>query len=211
MDLPVGVIDYGQGNKGSILNMLKRIGVSAGLVSEPAELRRAGRLILPGVGSFDSGVRSLRSSGLWDAILDEVLIHRKAFLGICLGMQLLCEGSEEGDDEGLSLVGGRCKRFTQQSDPCLRVPNMGWNDVRVVTAEGGLFEGADPSHPWRFYFTHSFYFQSADPSVVVATARYGFDYAAAICRDNVFGVQFHPEKSHRFGMALLANFSRITV
>ena len=210
MSIAVGVIDYGQGNKGSILNMLKRIGVTSGVVSSPADLRCAERLILPGVGAFDSGVQALKASGLWNVILEEALVRRKPLLGVCLGMQLLCDGSEEGSDAGLSIVPGRCLRFPDSSDPNLRVPNMGWAEIQP-SACIGLFEGFDPFRPWRFYFTHSFYFRPEDRSAVAATARYGLDYAAAIHKDNIFGVQFHPEKSHRFGVSLLRNFSKISL
>jgi imidazole glycerol-phosphate synthase subunit HisH len=196
------VVDYGMGNVASVLNMLRRIGTEATMSGDPDILARASRLILPGVGAFDAGMRNLRSRGLLGVLRQRVLMDGVPVLGICLGMQLLTEGSEEGGLDGLGWIPGRTVRFRFEDGHKLKVPHIGWNYVRSA-GTNPLVNDADRA---RFYFVHGYHVVCRDEADVAATARYGFEFACAVQRENVFGVQFHPEKSHRFGMTLLDRF-----
>jgi glutamine amidotransferase len=198
----IGIINYGIGNTGSILNMLKRVGTPAALVSTPEEVVGAHKLILPGVGAFGEGMRALARSGLLDSLRESVLERRKPVLGICLGMQLMGRGSEEGGAEGLGWIDADVVRFPAM--PGLKVPHMGWNVVKPSHASVLL---SDQDADARFYFVHSFHLRSADPDLVVGTAHHGYDFPAVVTRGNIGGTQFHPEKSHRFGLTLLRNFA----
>jgi glutamine amidotransferase len=201
----ISVVSYGVCNVGSILNMLKKIGADAEPVSTPDGLRRATKIILPGIGAFDNGVKALR-----DLALSEPLIERAGagvpVLGICLGMQLLGNSSEEGTLPGLGLLTGRCVRLRSSEVPPLRVPHMGWNEI-TWRADSALLDGL--SAEARFYFVHSYHLACAEPRDILATTHYGVEFAAMVHRDNVWGAQFHPEKSHRYGMTLLRNFARL--
>jgi glutamine amidotransferase len=197
----IGIVDSGCGNIASVANMLKRVGLRSLTSGEPAELASASRLILPGVGSFDHGMSQLRVRGL-DAFLRDQAAAGKPVLGICLGMQLLAGGSEEGDAPGLGLVDGFVRHLAEQKRMGLPVPHVGWNDVDFLP--GNAFYA--PEGPQRFYFTHSYQFIVREKSTRVATTRYGTEVTAAVARGHVAGVQFHPEKSHRYGMSLLAAF-----
>jgi len=203
MKIPIAVVDYGHGNLGSILNMLKKLGGSGVLVSDPVHLERAEKIILPGVGAFDSGMRALEERGFREVLIHRATVDKIPLLGICLGMQMLGQSSEEGVLNGLGLLSGRCRRFPQSDDMRLKVPHMGWTNV-TPSVNASLFNGLDASP--RFYFVHSYYFECDDHADVAATATYGVNYVAAVQKKNVYGVQFHPEKSHRFGMRLLGNF-----
>ena len=201
----VVVIDYGVNNVGSVLNMLRRLDVLAHPAHSPDQLDGADALILPGVGAFDTGVRNLRDSGFFEAIRARVL-GGVPILGICLGMQLLTRGSEEGSLEGLGLIPATTHRFVfdrSTGGRRLKVPHMGWNEVEPVDQE--LFAGFDETRP-RFYFLHSYHVVCVCPEHVAARCEYGLPFHAAIRSRHVFGVQFHPEKSHRFGTRLLGNF-----
>ena len=200
----IGIVDYGVGNLGSILNMHRKLRLAAQTVSDPAALAAADRLILPGIGAFDACVTRLRGSGLEPA-LREAVDRGVPLLGICVGMQMLTDGSEEGSLPGLNLVPARTVRF-QPGTTDLKVPHMGWNDVRW-NASDPLVEGLEQGA--RFYFVHSYYVACDDPAHQLGTAHYGHDFAAAIRRGHVYGVQFHPEKSHRFGLRLLGNFAHV--
>lgn len=203
----ITIIDYGMGNIGSVANMLRKIGAPAVVSSDPDVIRRASKLILPGVGAFDVGMSNLRTLGLI-AVLNEVVLQRAVpLLGICLGMQLLTKSSEEGNEPGLGWFDARTVRFRlspEQSEGRfpLRVPHMGWKTVAIIKTDS-LFR--DLEGP-RFYFVHS-YHVACLPEDTVATARHGNEFVAAIQKGNVCGVQFHPEKSHKFGLRLLANFA----
>jgi glutamine amidotransferase len=200
------IVDYGVGNIASVLNMIVKAGGKAKVSSDPRELASATRLIIPGVGSFDHGVSQLKTLGHFFA-LQEAALKGIPILGICLGMQLLCNRSEEGIQSGLGLIDAECKKLSFGNDlPKLRIPHVGWSNVTVVK-ESALISIAE--RDLRFYFTHSFHVVCVKDSDVLATFEYGSDYVAAISRDNVFGVQFHPEKSHRFGMTLIKNFLSI--
>lgn len=199
----ISILDYGCGNSQSIIRMLERVGVSAKLVREEAEIRASQALVLPGVGAFDHGIGRLREQHLENVLHDLANVERIPILGICLGMQLMCRGSEEGGHEGLGWFDAWVKRFPDPQQMRLPVPHMGWNTLSIMKQNPLLLEERDPQ---RFYFAHSYRIFCNDPSDVVATSSYGENFVAAFHRDNLFGVQFHPEKSHRYGLALMAHF-----
>lgn len=202
--IQVAVIDYNVGNLTSILNMLKRLSVDAVITSDQEMIRSAPRIVLPGVGHFDACMESFHASGLQQSIED---CNRRGVptLGICVGAQMMTRASEEGTKPGLGWVSATTVKF-QHADQGLRVPHMGWADLEVVK----------PSALWRdlpsdsrFYFAHSFHFQFDDASAVIGRSEYGYPFACAFQKGNLYGVQFHPEKSHRFGMKLLENFASL--
>lgn len=201
----IGVLDYGIGNIGSILNMIKKIGAEGRAVRNAQELSECDRLILPGVGKFDMGMSLLNESGMRDA-LDEAVAAGRPLLGICLGMQMLGRSSEEGPGKGLCYIPFDLKRFQPEAHPELKVPHMGWDFIEVSQPDAPLVLGLD-AEP-RFYFVHSYYAVCDTPSDILMTCDYGGPFAAAVHRGNIWGTQFHPEKSHRFGMALIRNFAR---
>ncbi len=203
MKQKVVIIDYGMGNTGSVKNALDFLGYESVISREAKDIAEASHIILPGVGAFPDCMKNLRSYGLIDILNKEVLENKKPFLGLCLGMQVLGEIGEEGElTNGLGWIKGRVRRFAVD-EKRFRVPHVGWNDV-VATENGrALFDGIDkPS----FYFVHSFHLVPDDKSVVAGTADHGEPFVAAIRKDNIFGVQFHPEKSQRFGLLVLKNF-----
>lgn len=201
------VADYGVGNLASISNMLRRIGSPATISSDPSVVAGASGIILPGVGAFDHAMRKLRAGPLLAALEQRVLREHIPLLGLCLGAQLLTNSSEEGKERGLGWVDAATVRFdATRTTERLAIPHMGWSDVTTVQPHE-LLE-TDESQP-RFYFAHSYHIQCNDPSLTIATARYGYDFTAAVASGNVMGVQFHPEKSHVFGMRLLRNFCQL--
>lgn len=200
----ISIVDYGMGNLGSICNMFKRIGVAAAVTSDANQLAQATKILLPGVGAFDSAMQRINESGLREVLDQKALHERVPVLGICLGMQLLTRGSEEGKLPGLGWINATTRRFP--SKPGLKVPHMGWNLV-APTRPCALTD--DLPVESRFYFVHSFWVQADEPADAVLRAHYGIDFDAALSHDNIHGAQFHPEKSHRFGMKLLANFARM--
>jgi glutamine amidotransferase len=201
----ITVVDFGMGNLGSILNMLKKVGVPAGLASEPGEILRARKLILPGVGAFASAMNNLRARGYAAALDQKVLVEKTPILGICLGMQLFSRQSEEGQVPGLGWLDAQTVRFQfPASEQQLKVPHMGWNTIRVCQKSPLFTETEDER---RFYFVHSFHLQCNDPRDVLACTRYGLEFTSAVCRGNILGTQFHPEKSHRFGLDFFKAFA----
>ena len=194
----IAVLDGGLGNIGSVANMLRKLGAAHLVTADPTVVATADGIILPGVGSFDRGSRALTDSGLREALHERVRIDGVPFLGICLGMQLLGRGSDEGVLPGLGWLDADVRRLTP-GDPALPVPHMGWNQVEP-TAGIDLVPAAPRP---RYYFVHSFRMVCDDPADVAATTTYGEAFTAAVQRGNIVGVQFHPEKSHAFGMALL--------
>lgn len=200
----ITIIDTKIGNFRSIQNMLKRIGFHSILSKNAAEIKKAEKIILPGVGSFDQGMRTLKEYDLVHVLQDSSECLKTKILGICLGMQLLAESSEEGELSGLGIISGVVERL--KSDKKIRVPHMGWNYANP-TQESELFKNFDVVP--RFYFTHSYWFNCTQKKHVLSETMYGGTITSSVCRDNrIFGVQFHPEKSHRFGMQLLQNFAQ---
>lgn len=200
----VTIIDYGMGNLLSVVNAVEAAGGSPVLTREPGELHRAERIILPGVGAFGDGVKNLREQGWIEHMSEEILVKGKPFLGVCLGMQLLAShGNEHGLHDGLDWIPGQCRRFELSG---LRVPHVGWNRVRFRNG-AKLFAGLDDVAD--FYFVHSYVFHPEDSGLVSGECDYGGDFCAALERGNIHAVQFHPEKSHRAGLAVLKNFLAI--
>lgn len=192
----ITLIDYGIGNVGSVANMIRHCGGKATIVSSPEQIAAAPKLILPGIGHFDAGMRALKDTGIDAAIREAVCAHGASILGICLGMQLLLEGSEEGELPGLGLVPGFNRRLKGDG---VRIPHMGWTVVRPAR-ETPLFAMNDQER--RFYFVHSYHAECANEADVAGVSEYGQPFTSAVVRGKVMGVQFHPEKSHRFGIEL---------
>jgi glutamine amidotransferase len=199
----IAICDYGTGNLKSIANILSRLGGKVEVVSNPALLHQFEKIILPGVGSFDHGISNLNDKGWLEVLGEAVLQRRLPVLGICLGMQLMCKSSEEGQLPGLGWIDGDVKRFNLAPESLLKVPHMGWNTVDVV-AQSPLSD--QDSEEQRYYFVHTYHVVCNNPADVIATAHHGYDFVASFRHENIYGVQFHPEKSHRFGMALMKKF-----
>jgi glutamine amidotransferase len=201
----ITIVDYGMGNLGSIRNMLNRIGIASEITSDIETIRQSQKLILPGVGAFDQAMNSIRALNLEQVLTDKATIDKTPLLGICLGMQILLEKSEEGNNtKGLGLIKGEVKKFQFTKDQLdLKVPHMGWNAVKVEK-EHPLFNNF--SQDIRFYFVHAYYALPADSADVICTTTYGSPFCSVTGNGNITGVQFHPEKSHAFGMNLLKNF-----
>lgn len=201
----IAIVDYGFGNTGSIRNMLRKIGVESVVTRDFSVLRSADKLILPGVGSFDHGMKALMDLGLIPLLNEMVIEQKKPILGICLGMQLMTNCSEEGVAEGLKWIDASTIKFRNNSKE-YRVPHMGWNDVKVIKSSN-ICNGFESN--FRFYFVHSFYVKCNNLDDVVLETEYINDFVSAFQKGNIFGVQFHPEKSHKYGMLLLRNFSEM--
>ena len=202
----IAIIDIGIGNLGAIRNMLRKVGADSRITSDPADIRAADKLVLPGVGAFDHGMRALSESGLTTVLNEQVLDAKKPVLGICLGAQLLGRRSEEGERSGLGWIDMDVIRFPRT--PGLTVPHMGWNIVTPTSSGNNahpLFAG-NGDQP-RFYFVHSYYMSCDRLEDIAGTCDYGQPFTDAVAKNNIWGVQFHPEKSHRFGAALLRNFA----
>lgn len=196
------IIDYKIGNIGSIFNMFKRIGAEAKISSDLAEIEKADGLVLSGVGSFDQGIKNFRNAEFIRVVEHKVLKDKTPILGICLGMQLFAEKSEEGISAGLSWIGGEVKKIKGSA---FRVPHMGWNTIDIKKKDA-IFYGLEQS---RFYFAHSYHFICKDKENELADTNYGCDFTSVVRKENIIGVQFHPEKSHKFGMKFLENFAKI--
>lgn len=200
----IGVVDYGLGNIQAFLNIFKNLNIDAMAVHNCDELVLADRLILPGVGSFDWAMEKLLASGMRDCLEDLVTCQQKFVLGVCVGMQMMANNSEEGRLPGLGWISGKVKRFNDTcSDPKIQLPHMGWNDVEPQSHEC-LFRGIEAP---RYYFLHSYYFLPDKAEHILTRTDYGGSFASAVRAGNVFGTQFHPEKSHGWGIQLLKNFA----
>ncbi len=201
----IGIVDYGSGNVSAIATIFKQLKVPHVVTGDHAELAAADRYILPGVGAFDQVMGDLVTLGLRDLLNEQVLEKRKKAMGICVGMQILAESSEEGTLPGLGWIPGRVRRIDDSAINSLpKLPHMGWNSL-TLKEPSPLFSGVDLER--GFYFLHSYYFDVQLPENVLATVTYGKDMACAVHRDNVFGMQFHPEKSHCNGVNLFRNFA----
>ena len=199
----VTIIDYGVGNLASIANMARKAGTDCVISGDPSVIAAADRLILPGVGAFDRAMANLEQRGLIPVLNERALERQVPVLGLCLGMQLFARGSEEGQRPGLGWIAAANKRFRFDAPTTLKVPHMGWNYIEPAQP-AALIERL-PAEP-RFYFVHSYHLECDDPSDVMCWTTYGYKFASGIHRRNLWGTQFHPEKSHTFGLALLKNF-----
>lgn len=202
------IVDYGMGNLRSIQNMLKYIGIDSRISSDIEAIREATKLILPGVGAFDNAIRNIEKLHLRDILLTKALNEKTPILGICLGLQLFAKCSEEGSLPGLGLIDAETVRFKfAGGNGELKIPHMGWNEIAIQN-NSRLFDGL--SDAARFYFVHSYHLKCTDERDIEATTFHGYNFVSAIERENIYGVQFHPEKSHRFGMKVLKNFAEIS-
>lgn len=193
------------GNVGSIVNMLKKIGEKAIVSDNDEVIQSADKMILPGVGSFDVGMAWLNASGLAEKIRRHAILAGKPLLGICLGMQMLGQSSEEGQTAGLGLIPFQTRRFRMDPENSgLKIPHMGWDVVSFTKKDSPLLYGL--TEPQRYYFVHSYHAVCDNEDNLLMTCDYGYTFAAAVQKNHIYGVQFHPEKSHHFGMALLKNF-----
>ncbi len=200
----IAIIDYGVGNLNSILNMLKKAGINAVISGNKSEIATATKLVLPGMGAFDNCMTRFNESGLREIIEAKVLHDKVPFLGICVGFQMLMESSEEGLLPGLGWIKGKTVAFDKkQMQEVQKIPNMGWLELTTNKNSPLLNELTEP----RFYFAHSYHVMLTDKNDELISARYGYDFTAGIEKENIIGVQFHPEKSHRFGMQLFKNFA----
>jgi len=203
----LAIVDYSMGNLRSVQKAFELLGIAAKIIASPADIRGADKLVLPGVGAFADAIAILESSGQADAIKDFIRTQRP-LLGICLGLQLLMEkGYEDGEHAGLGIVPGDCVRFSVDQPPTnLKVPHMGWNSIQPL-GNVPLFKGIESGT--HYYFVHSYFVRPTDERHVAASSDYGGEFTAAICRDNVMAVQFHPEKSQAAGRMILKNFAAL--
>jgi len=203
----IAIVDYGLGHVLAFVIVYQRLNILVTVAETPGDLAKASKLILPGVGAFDHAMQQLEQSGMRPDVDRLVLQHGVPVLGICVGMQMLANSSDEGALPGLSWIDGRVRRFNVGALlGHTHLPHMGWNDVTPVVG-GGLFAGLE--HDARFYFLHSYYFDCHQPQDTLAFSDYGIEFSSAVQHENIYGVQFHPEKSHHFGSQLLKNFAEL--
>jgi imidazole glycerol-phosphate synthase subunit HisH len=203
----ITIVNYGLGNIHAIANIYKRLNIPARIATSAEDLTQAEKIVLPGVGAFDWAMTRLDQSGMRECLDDLVLRKGRPVLGICVGMQMMAKRSEEGRLEGLGWIDAEVRRFDEESfTHKTRLPHMGWNDV-IPRKGGGLFRGLESGA--RFYFLHSYYFAPSQEGDVLAITDYNGSYASGVCSGNIFGVQFHPEKSHQWGIQLLNNFAEL--
>lgn len=202
----IKIVDYGLGNIQAFANVYNRLHIPFGVAHKPEELDNATKFILPGVGAFDHAMTKLTESGMRDRLTERVLVEGIPVLGICVGMQMLANGSDEGKLPGLGWIDGNVRSFSSLGATGLAIPHMGWNDALPKT-ESSLFYSLERDS--RFYFLHSFFFECHEERNVLAEAYYGEKFCCSVGRENVYGVQFHPEKSHHYGVSLLKNFAEL--
>ncbi|WP_288739210.1 imidazole glycerol phosphate synthase subunit HisH [uncultured Rheinheimera sp.] len=203
----ITIVDYGMGNLGSIANMFRYIGVKSQIVSDPDLIAKSTKILLPGVGAFDAAMEKIASSGLREVLDEKALKEKIPVLGICLGMQLITRSSEEGVLPGLGWINADTLAFKGRVSSALKVPHMGWNLVKPTQQNNPLLRNFDQFPELRFYFVHSYFVHCDEQENALLHTEYGCRFDAGVVNDNIFGVQFHPEKSHRFGMTLFKNFS----
>ncbi len=202
----ITIVDYGLGNIRAFVNVYERLNIKTRIAHKPDDLKEATKIILPGVGAFDHAMNQLNQSGMRDELEKQVLENKIPVVGICVGMQMLAKSSDEGDLPGLGWIDGHVKLFDTNNIPYkTRFPHMGWNTITPLKENPILESFNDDS---RFYFLHSYYFVCNNTENVIATTDYGLSYASAVNKDNIFGIQFHPEKSHSNGIQLLHNFAK---
>ena len=198
----IGIIDYKMGNSGSIMNMIKKLGQKSIITNSYKEIKDCQYLILPGVGSFDEGIKNLKKYNLFNLIIDIANEHKIPIMGICLGMQLLCKSSDEGTEKGLGLIDAEVLRFPNSEK--LKIPHMGWNYIQKIKKNNLLNNLEDSS---RFYFVHSYYVKCNNKNNILFKTNYGIEFDSAFISENIIGFQFHPEKSHKYGMNLFKKFA----
>ena len=199
----ISIVNYGLGNLKSVLNMINKIGGQATIETNPKVLDHADKIILPGVGAFDYSMSNLNKNGWINALNEAVLARKVPVLGICLGMQLMCKSSEEGIIPGLGWIDADVKKFNYPLDSNFKIPHMGWNTVNIKKSNPLI---TDKENEQRFYFVHSYHVVCNNMKDILTTSHHGYEITSAFSHNNIYGVQFHPEKSHRFGMALLKKF-----
>lgn len=202
----ITIIDYGLGNIRAFTNLYKRLGTNVNIASRPNDLKNASKIILPGVGAFDYAMNLLNNSGIKGELERQVIEKKIPVLGICVGMQMLAKSSEEGFMPGLGWINGTVKRFRSDFQKIPILPHMGWNTITPLR-ENPLLEGFDSTS--RFYFLHSYYFVCTNETDIIAKSEYGEQFASGVCNSNIYGIQFHPEKSHSNGIRLLDNFAKL--
>jgi imidazole glycerol-phosphate synthase subunit HisH len=203
----IGIIDYGSGNVQAIATIYKNLNIDYQVITDAADLKKADKLVLPGVGAFDATMQQLIDSGLSDELNTLVINKKVPILGICVGLQVMGFGSDEGKLPGLGWISGKVKKFNEnkiESKP--KLPHMGWNTIKDIQNHN-LFKGID--HDFGFYFVHSFYFECESRENILATSNYGGEFTSAIYSDHIMGTQFHPEKSHKNGVLLFKNFAQL--
>lgn len=200
----ITIIDYGLGNLVSVKNMLKKLGAECLITDKISEIEKAKKMILPGVGAFDNGIKLIKQKGLLGILNKKATEEKIPILGICLGMQLLTKGSEEGVEKGLGWIDAQTIKFSFQ-DRALKIPHMGWSYIGIKKENALIHK--DDKH--RFYFVHSYYVKCNDQNDVIATCNYGTEFTCMFNHGNIYGAQFHPEKSLKFGMELLSNFNKL--
>jgi glutamine amidotransferase len=206
----IAIIDYGMGNIGSIVNMIKKAGYTSSIAHTAPDIQSADKLILPGVGAFDTAINHLKERDLWDALNEHALVKKKPVLGICLGMQLLCNRSEEGVLPGLGWIDAEVKKFNFSNiagGEKLKIPHIGWNVVEPVDDAFVLFNNRDEE--MRFYFVHSYAVQCNRREQSKGKTVFGYEYDSVVGRENIMGMQCHPEKSHRYGLQVYRNFCEL--
>ena len=203
----IGIIDYGSGNIQAIATIYKNLNIDYLIISDPDDLKKANKLILPGVGAFDATMQQLIDSGLRDELNNLVINNKVPILGICVGLQVMGFGSDEGDLQGLGWIPGKVKKFdTNKIESKPKLPHMGWNTIKDINNHN-LFKGID--NEFGFYFVHSFYFECKSEDNILTTSNYGTDFASSIYSNHIIGTQFHPEKSHGNGILLFKNFAQL--
>lgn len=202
----IGIVNYNMGNIGSVKKQLDRIKAASFISGNPKELRKADKLILPGVGFFSKAVYELKLSGLWELLFEEVIGNKKPILGICLGMQLMANYSEEGDKEGFGWFNAEVVHFDVQDKLKYKIPHIGWNNVKL-TKKSKLVDFIPASS--EFYFVHSYHIKTSAQEDVLAVTEYEYPFVSALEKKNIYGVQFHPEKSHDVGKQMLTNFLKL--